>query len=580
MNIKVFIIQNQKEIYSMINFFMSLPFTKKYIFALSLIAVFSIASYVNLVNLINSQSNDAKVINISGKQRMLSQKIALFAINYKTKPLQKTVSLMEKSHKYLLSLDMSDELKNIYFSKPTMLDEKVREYILRAKSFLEHRDGKSLSYILGNSQKILKDLDTAVSIYQKAAERKTKNLKVNELFIVSFILITLLLEALFIFRPANRSIIRATKELESEKEYANMITQINTNAIIAIDNEFKILTFNKSAENMFGYTSEEMLNTKLIDDKIIPMKFLDRHNHGLKSFMSSGKLKNQDVVFELEGKHKNGNLFPIRISFGIKIEQSSKIVVANIQDTTKEKEKDNLIMQQSRFAAMGEMIGNIAHQWRQPLSSISAIASGARLRYKNNLISDEELDEVFVKIKDHTQYLSKTIDDFRDFFNEKTDKELFELNDIINKSISLIEASYVSNRINISLNIDNSSKVMINGSGSRLSQVFLNILNNAKDALNAKDEKEVFIEVYEKDDYIITKIHDSAGGIPDDVMPKIFDPYFTTKHKSQGTGIGLFMSRKIVAQHFNGAIEVKNSEFMVEGKTFFGAEFLIKLKYT
>jgi len=564
----------------MFKFFLSLSFTKKYLFALSLIAVFSVASYVNLVNLIDSQSNDAKVINISGKQRMLSQKIALFAINYKTKSLQKTVSLMEKSHKYLLSLDMSDELKKIYFSEPIMLDKEVLEYISRAKSFLENRDGRSLSYILDNSQKILKDLDTAVSIYQKNAERKTRNLKVNELFIVSFILITLFLEALFIFRPANNSIIKTTKELKSEKEYADMITQINTNAIIAIDNEFKILTFNKSAEKMFGYSSQEMLNTKLVDDKIIPLKFLNRHNEGLNNFMRTGKLKNKDVVFELEGKNKDGDIFPLRISFGVKIEQNSKIVVANIQDTTKEKEKDNLIMQQSRFAAMGEMIGNIAHQWRQPLSSISAIASGARLRYKNHLISDEELDEVFMKIKDHTQYLSKTIDDFRDFFNEKTDKELFELRDVINKSISLIEASYKSSSINLSLNIDNSANVMINGSGSKLSQVFLNILNNAKDALYSKDEKEVFIEVYLKDGYIVTKIHDSAGGIPSDIMPKIFDPYFTTKHKSQGTGIGLFMSRKIVAQHFDGSIEVKNSKFNLEEKTFFGAEFLIKLKYT
>jgi PAS domain S-box-containing protein len=564
----------------MIKFFSSFSFTQKYIFALSLIAIFSISSYLNLVQLIDSQSNDAKVINVSGKQRMLSQKIALFAITYKIKKLQETVELMEKAHSYLLSLDISDELDKIYFSKPVMLDEKVKKYIQSAKSILENRDGASLSYILKNSQYILKDLDTAVSMYQADAEAKTKHLKRNELFIVLFILVTLVLEALFIFRPANNSVKKATKELKSQKEYLNMITQINTNAIIAVDSKFNILTFNKSAENMFGFSSEEMLNTKLIDDRIIPMKFLDMHNAGLKNFMTKGKLKNKGEVFELEGKHKDGTLFPIRISFGIKIENNNKIVVANIQDTTKEKEKDSLIMQQSRFAAMGEMIGNIAHQWRQPLSSISAIASGAKLRYKNNLISDEELDATFVDIKEHTQYLSKTIDDFRDFFKENKKKEIFNLQEMINKSISLIKASYTANNIDLKLLVKEQESINILGSSGEFSQVMLNILNNAKDALGDKSNKKVLIEVFKENEFAIIKVLDSAGGIPNDIITKVFDPYFTTKHKSQGTGIGLFMSRKIIVQHFEGVIEARNTKFKIDDELLYGAEFFIKLKYT
>lgn len=121
----------------MIRSLATLSFTKKYVFALSLIAIFSFAAYLNLVALIDSQSNDAKLLNISGKQRMLSQKIALFAINYKTKKLQETVDLMDSSHTYLLSLKMSNELKEIYFSSPVLLDEKVKEYIVRGRSFLK-----------------------------------------------------------------------------------------------------------------------------------------------------------------------------------------------------------------------------------------------------------------------------------------------------------------------------------------------------------------------------------------------------------------------------------------------------------
>jgi len=567
----------------MIKFLSSLTFTKKYIFALSLIAIFSISSYLNLVRLIDSQANDGKTINISGKQRMLSQKIALFAINYKTRNLQETVDLMNESHKYLLSLEMSAKLKEIYFSQPLMLDEKVKKYIDRGQSFLKNRDGKSLSYILENSQPLLKDLDRAVTVYQQETELKTKKLKTTEFFIILFILMTLVFEALFIFRPANNSVKRKTKELKRQKDYSDMITQINTNAIIAVDNNFTIMTFNKSAQEMFGYSESEMLNTKLIDDRIIPMKFLKRHNKGLSDFMQSGKLKNKDVVFELEGQHKDKTIFPIRISFGINIEDDRKIVVANIQNISKEKEKDNLIMQQSRFAAMGEMIGNIAHQWRQPLSAISTIATGAKLRYKNNLISDEELDETFVKIKEYTQHLSKTIDDFRDFLKDDTDreKELFDLNEVINKSISLTEAAYKDNQITINYKC-NDEKFILNGSSSELSQVFLNIFNNAKDVLLEKEIKNKFvnIEILKNDDLVIVKIHDNAGGIPDEIKGKIFDPYFTTKHKSQGTGIGLFMSKKIITQHFNGNIEVNNREITMNNEKFYGAEFSINIKLT
>ena len=567
----------------MIKFLSSLSFTKKYIFALSLIALFSLSAYLNLVRLIDSQSNDGKIINISGKQRMLSQKIALFAINYKTKQLQNTVHLMEKSHNYLISLKMSDELKKIYFSSPIKLDEKVKEYISRAKKFLKTKDGQSLSYIIQNSQPLLKDLDSAVSIYQKDTELKTKNLRENELYILFFIILTLIFEALFIFRPANNSAKRKTKELKEQKDYADMITQINTNGIIAVDKNFNILTFNKSAEKIFGYSADEMLNTKLIDDRIIPLKYLQAHNKGLENFMKSGKLKNDNVVFELEGQHKDRTIFPIRISFGSKIENNTKIVVANIQDITKEKEKDSLIMQQSRFAAMGEMIENIAHQWRQPLSSISTMATGAKLRYKNNLISDEELDDTFSKIKEHTQHLSKTIDDFRDFLRDDNDvsKELFDLNEVITKSISLTEAAYKDNQITINYE-NNDEKFMVNGSASQLSQVFLNILNNAKDVLVEKeiDNKFVNIKLSKENDLAVVKIHDNAGGIPSEIKEKVFDPYFTTKHKSQGTGIGLFMSKKIITQHFDGDINIENKNINIDNKDYYGAEFSIEVRLT
>ena len=283
--------------------------------------------------------------------------------------------------------------------------------------------------------------------------------------------------------------------------------------------------------------------------------------------------------FELEAQTKEGVLFPIRISFGVNIDMDNKIVVANIQDITKEKEKDSLLLQQSRFAAMGEMIGNIAHQWRQPLSSISALATGTRLRYNNNLIEDVELDEAFVKIKDYTQYLSKTIDDFRDFLNQESTDEEFHLESVVEKSIRLTEATYKKNNIRLETQYTNND-LLINGSSSQLSQVFLNILNNAKDVLVEKsiEDKVVLLEIRQHEDYAVVSISDNAGGIPDDVVQRIYDPYFTTKHKSQGTGIGLFMSKRIVEQKFNGVLENRNRNFLIGDESYFGATFFVKIR--
>jgi len=561
-----------------LNFLTSLSFTKKYIFALSLIAFFSILAFITLTKIINSQANDADVINLSGKQRMLSQRSALFAVNSKMNELSQSIHLMEKIHNKLLLLNMSENIKSVYYSKPIMLDTKVKKYIYSAKHFLNTQDEKSLRYMLQNSEELLKNLDYVVAIYQEDAEQKIKNLNKIELYLLSLILFTLVGEGIFIFRPIDKSVKRKTKEILNEKEYSDMITQINTNAIIVVNEKFEILTFNKSAEEIFGYSAKNMLFTKLNDDKIIPSKYLPQHKEGLSNFMKSGQLKNKDSGFELEGKHKDGRLFPIRISFGVKIEKNRKVVVANIQDITKEKEKDSIIIQQSRFAAMGEMIGNIAHQWRQPLSSISTISTGTKLRYKNNLICDEELEDAFNKINVHTQHLSSTIDDFREFFSEDRKKEYFSIDEVIEKSISLIDAMYMDNKITLNVKITN-KELMLNGSSGELSQVFLNILNNAKDIFLEKDveNKIVLIRVSKNDNMAVICIKDNAGGVPDDIKLKIFEPYFTTKHKSQGTGIGLFMSRKIIEQHYNGTLQCTNDGFDFDEEKYFGASFNIRI---
>jgi len=562
-----------------INLFNSMSFTKKYIFALSLIALFSILAYFNLTNLINSQANDGEVINTSGRQRMLSQKIALFAIYYKTRQLNETINLMETSHKSLISREMSQELKELYFSKPIQLDKRVKTYLYHAHTFVKNRNGKSLTYILENSQNLLKDLDKAVYLYQTETESKIKRLKENELYIICLTLLTLLFEALFIFRPIFDNINKKTEALINEKNYSDTIIESNTNAIIAIGKDFNVYTYNKSAEKIFGYTKNEIMGKNSLH-KIIPDKYIKSHNYGLANFIETGKLKHENKIFELEAKRKNGEEFPIRISFGVNNDKDNRIIVANIQDITNEKEKDRLFIQQSRTAAMGEMIGNIAHQWRQPLSAISTIASGAKIRKNLNLISDKEIDTAFTKIANHTQYLSQTIDDFRNFFNQDNKKMIFCLKDVIQKSLTLTEAAYKNSDIIIRPEFLDED-LMCEGSPSKLAQVFLNILNNAKDILIERDIKEkiVLITLKKEKNYIVINIYDNAKGIPKDILPKIFDPYFTTKHQAQGTGIGLYMSKEIIEKHLNGILTASNTEFQIKGKNYFGAAFTIKIPH-
>mgnify|MGYP000170243056 CR=1 FL=1 len=557
--------------------FQSLAFTKKYIIALLLIALLSILAYFNLNHLMNKQSNDAQIINISGKQRMLSQQIALYAIYFKTKQLNINVRMMEKSHNFLISLPMNQELKKIYFEQPVALDSKIKEYIEHGKKFYADRNGKSLTYILKHSQLLLPDLDKAVSLYQLESEFKIIELKNNELFILILTLIILLFEAFFIFRPANTVIVKKTKELVDEKIYSDTIIESNTNAIIAVGSDFKVRTYNKSAQKIFGFSKEEMMGEDSLL-KIVPSIYKKAHINGLKQFFRTGKFKFDNKSFELTALRKNGQSFPIRISFGANDNRNNRIVIANMQDITDEVDKDAKMLQQSRYAAMGEMIGNIAHQWRQPLSAISTMSSGMKIRKMAGLINDKELIDVFDKITAQTKYLSATIDDFRNFFKQSENETEFFVKDIVKQAITLTEALYKNNAINIILNIKNDS-LTCRGKQSELSQVFMNLLNNSKDALlsSGVGSKQVIINIRKNEQDIEIEFYDNAQGIPEHIVEKVFEPYFTTKHKSHGTGIGLFMSKEIIEKHYKGTISIYNKKFVLDDITYVGACFNIKI---
>ncbi|WP_323588862.1 sensor histidine kinase [Aliarcobacter butzleri] len=237
--------------------------------------------------------------------------------------------------------------------------------------------------------------------------------------------------------------------------------------------------------------------------------------------------------------------------------------------------KQAILYQQSKMAAMGEMIGNIAHQWRQPLSIITTATSGMVLQKQMGVLTDEFFFEASNRINTSSQYLSQTIDDFRNFFIPNKEKSKVNLIEIFKKTLDLISAQFSSKDIEIIKNIEG---VEFESYENELIQALINILNNSRDELIKKDaERFIFVDAFEKDNFINIIIKDNAGGVIKENLDKIFEPYFTTKYKSQGTGIGLYMTEEIITKHLNGTICVENIEFTYNEKEYFGAEFTIRI---
>ena len=236
--------------------------------------------------------------------------------------------------------------------------------------------------------------------------------------------------------------------------------------------------------------------------------------------------------------------------------------------------QQNIITNQAKMAAMGEMIGHIAHQWRQPLSSISTSATGMKLQKEMDILEDDFLIQGLKQINKSVQYLSTTIDDFRNFYQPNKNKSEFYILDTVDKVINLIHSQFISKGIKI---IKSGENIKINSYENELIQVIINLLNNARDELIKKDstcEKLIFINISKNKKYIILEIKDNAGGIPQEIKDKIFDAYFTTKEQEEGTGIGLYMSSQII-ENMDGKIEVSNRDYEYEGQNYTGALFKI-----
>lgn len=241
--------------------------------------------------------------------------------------------------------------------------------------------------------------------------------------------------------------------------------------------------------------------------------------------------------------------------------------------------QEKIVTKNTKLAAMGEMLESIAHQWRQPLSIISTSSTSVRLRRERGTLSDEQLYDICETITNNTKYLSQTIEDFRDFFKHDKEKATFTIEDVFEKTINLVLPKLKNKEIVIADNIDD---IELYGYENELVQVLINVINNSMDELiKVEGKRFIFVDAYincSDEDEVIIKIKDNAGGIPENIINKVFDSHFTTKDIT-GTGIGLYMSQKIILNSFNGFIEVKNVEFDHNMQSYKGAAFIIRLPY-
>ena len=236
-------------------------------------------------------------------------------------------------------------------------------------------------------------------------------------------------------------------------------------------------------------------------------------------------------------------------------------------EVSNSRKKDLIMFQQARHASLGEMIANIAHQWRQPLGSLMMIIQSFQTKMELGKLSNDFVNK---KVDDAlllSENMSNTLDDFQNFFKPNKDKSNFNLQECIEHSHEL--SKYFLEKENIKVQMDIKDNVEIHGFYNELSHVFLNIFSNSKDALiNKEDNRLIQVIVKKSKGMIRINMFDNGGGINDDVLPQIFEPYFTTKYKSAGTGIGLYMSKQIIEKHMQGTITCKNIYYKIDKQKF------------
>jgi len=383
-------------------------------------------------------------------------------------------------------------------------------------------------------------------------------------FLVSILLGYLLYVLLNRPKELKREVSEKTHEL---KKLTNAVTY-NSTAIFIANKDGVVEYINPAFEEMTGYSFDDIYNdeTDLFQEEL---------SHAIKE-------KNK---WSGQGTHikKNQEKFVSITTISLVTDYDNNItsyvgVCEDITQKLKDEEiihdKEILLLQQSKMASIGEMFENIAHQWMQPLSGVLTMATGLKMLKEGDALPDKVLLEHLDNISLNVNHLTDTVNDFRNFFRQdKTIKE-FYLNDAFNKALSLLTSELKTSGIKIILSEED---IKVTGIANELIQVFMNIITNAKqELLKIRSKKYIFIDTKIVDENVLIEITDSAGGVPVLIIDKIFDSHFTTKNEN-GTGIGLYMSQKIIEENMKGILKVENTIYEYKEESFAGAKFSIIL---
>ncbi|WP_418185946.1 cache domain-containing protein [Aliarcobacter vitoriensis] len=382
---------------------------------------------------------------------------------------------------------------------------------------------------------------------------------------------------LFVMENNGKLLSHINKDLIGKHYEENVILKDENN------NTIDIVEFAKNNEGFYSYLQKNEDN--ITRKKISYIKSVYNWNWTIGAGFYEDEIINS--IEKLQEKNdekyssyiKNITLIFAILIFGLLLisKYISKYLEKILKDYKKELEQNqSMLYQKTKMESMGEMIGNITHQWRQPLSIITTSASAMKIQKEMNILNDEIFLEYIAKINSSANHLSQTIDDFKDFFKPNREKSKFFIQDSFNKALNLISSQFNKQNINIIQDIDD---INIFSYENQLIQVFINILNNSRDELIKKDyDRYIFIDVKKINQDIVISIKDNAGGISTEYINRIFEAYFSTKSKSDGTGIGLYMTKDIIEKQLNGSIKAENINFKYENKDFTGADFIITLK--
>ena len=379
---------------------------------------------------------------------------------------------------------------------------------------------------------------------------------------------------------------------KNSNKQINSLKLLDNNKLIIKNLQKKLLSFNiNKLDSIINFTEKTKIRIKTFLTEALNYSNVDIYldNNILQLYIEDIKSLENTLEFLFSNFYIfENNSCIINIGFNshlnnkdINIKELKEMLELGLNDEDYYKfkqtqENQDKLAKQSKLASMGEMIGNIAHQWRQPLSIISTIATGIEVKKRFDTIDDIDLDKEMESIMKQVNYLSHTIDDFKNFI--KGDKEFLPISieQLLEGTIALIEASLKNNHIHLITDINHDIK--IEGNKNELEQALINIINNSKDVLkeSSKEDKYIFISAKKIDDDILEiKILDNGGGIDENIIGRIFEPYFTTKHQSVGTGLGLSMAEKILRERYNASLEANNENFTYKDKNYLGACFTI-----